>query len=455
MISVKNECLAIVVFVVAAVFAQHSKAVDLIGYVPDYRMFSTGYVNNILPKQLPLLDEVRYFGITVDAGGSGALTTTATHLSQIQTIKQKIDALPAGQRPRLNITLGGWQMSSGFPAIAADAAKRTLLSQNISALLTQTGATSVDIDWEHPEGGTQLNNYGTLLKRIKQEVGLNRRVYATVEPSKFVPLSVFDSPNAIDGITLMTYDLSWWANDPQDLNRGEHSLHQYAVDALNAWTDLPGTPTPVTRQPNQFGPTWGRSAPAEKLGIGLPFYGRTIGTSAAPSGGTAYAYNELVTGNWTTSDDNYYTRPGETVWLPGPDVVAQRVEFAHERGLNDIIIWELFHDLDPDNPDSLLRTAYETRESLLAPVAGDYDGDRDVDMNDFNAWKDSFGSGEIGADGNGDGAVDAADYVMWRKLFASGGGGSNAAVPEPHTVVLFCFAAFVAYLRRTKPARSS
>jgi hypothetical protein len=247
----------------------------------------------------------------------------------------------------------------------------------------------------------------------------------------------------------MTYDLSWWANDPQDMNRGEHALHEYAVDGLNAWTDPPGTPTPLTRQPNQFGPTWGRSAPADKLGIGLPFYGRTIGTVASPSGGTAYAYSDLLNAPWSTTDGNYYTRPGQTAWLPGPDVVEQRVELAHERGLNDIIIWELFHDLDPDNPASLLRTAYETRESLSAPVVGDYDGDRDIDMDDFAAWQESYGSGDLSADGNGDLVVNAADYIIWRKLFSQGGsGGAATNVPEPHVVLLLAAAALLVVARR-------
>jgi hypothetical protein len=412
-----------------------ASALDLIGYVPDYRMSDFAYVNNTLPKQLPLLDEVRYFGITVDPNGTGALTTNSTHLAQIQTIKQKIDALPADQRPRLNITLGGFNTSTGFNIIAADASKRALLAQNINSLFNSTGATSVDIDWEHPNGATELNNYGTMLKRIKQEVGATKSVYATVEPSKWVPLNVFDSPNAIDGISIMTYDLSWWANDPQDMNRGEHSLQQYAVDSLNAWTDPPGTPTPATRQPNQFGSTWGRSAPADKLGIGLPFYGRTIGTVADPNGtgtGTAYSYSDLRKAPWSTTDGNYYTQPGQTAWLPGPDEVAQRVEFAHERGLNDIILWELFHDLDPDNPLSLLRTAYNTRESLLAPLPGDFNGDGNVNATDYDVWRSTLDSqSDLRADGNSDGVVDAADYVLWRKNATTGGGSGLGAVAEP------------------------
>ena len=242
---------------VSSLPAGQAAALDLVGYVPNYRMTSTNYVNNILPRQIALLDEVRYFGITVNSNGSGALTTNATHLANIQKLKSLIDAIPEPNRPRLDITLGGWQMSDGFAAIAGDAAKRDALAQNIAALLDQTGATAVDLDWEHPVGGTQLNNYATTLQRIKQEVGNERHVYGTVEPTKFLPASVFTGPNAIDGTSLMTYDLGWWANDGADTNRGEHALPQYAADALSAWTDPPGT---SNKRPYVFA-SWGKGLP--------------------------------------------------------------------------------------------------------------------------------------------------------------------------------------------------
>jgi hypothetical protein len=82
--------------------------------------------------------------------------------------------------------------------------------------------------------------------------------------------------------------------------------------------------------------------------------------------------------------------------------------------------------------------------SLLsqASPAGDYNGDGVVDMNDYNAWKSSFGTSTIihgsGADGNYDGVIDAADYSVWRESFAAGGGGafSAVAVPEPSALML-------------------
>jgi hypothetical protein len=435
--------------VVAA--APAASAVDLIGYLPYYRMNPT-YNANTLPDQLPLLDEIRYFGLTAASNGTIATldgASIASHTNRINIIKDAIAALPAADRPRLNITLGGAGEAASFATISANPTLRNTFAQNISSLLNSTGATSVDIDWEHPSGTTQFNNYGTMLQRIKQEVGANR-VYATIDPTIRVPLSVFDGPNGIDGISLMSYELAWWANDPNDFNRGEHSLPLYAEHSTRAWTDPVGSPN---LRPWVFA-VWGRDAQGDKLGIGLPFFGRVIGTPQAPTGGPAYTYGELVNAG-TTSDGNYYTYASQPVWIPGPELAAQRVQYAHDQGLQHVIVWEIGQDVHPDSshPDpnkrSLLRAAYEANQALLA-VPGDYNGDHEVDQEDFAVWQGTFGSQtDLRADGNGDLTVNSADYIIWRK-HAANGGGETAAVPEPNTAALLCVVGLLLFGARTR-----
>ena len=138
-------------------------AVDLVGYLPYYRM-SAAYNANTLPTQLSMLDEVRYFGLTVDFSGSivplgpgsGSLST---HLDRISTIRQTIATLPEADRPRLNITLGGAGEAANFAAVAASSTLRDSLAMNVKVLLNQTAAESVDIDWEHPAAGVQRSTH--------------------------------------------------------------------------------------------------------------------------------------------------------------------------------------------------------------------------------------------------------------------------------------------------------
>jgi GH18 family chitinase len=434
--------------------AADAVAVDLIGYVPYYRM-STSYNTNTLPAQLAMLDEVRYFGLT--AASNGAIVplenTMSYHTNNINTLKNAIAALPAEDRPRLNITLGGAGQAASFATIAPSSSLRATFAQNINALLNSTGATSVDIDWEHPAPGNErLIHYPAMLKRIKQEIGVDRRVSATLDPTVMIPNSVFNSPNAIDGISLMTYDLGWWGNDPNNPYQGEHSLPEYVADSVEAWTEPFGSPN----DRNWVFGTWGNNVPAGKLGVGLPFYSHSVTSPDATQ-----IFSDLVSGG-TTSDGNYYTYQGRSYWLPGPSLAAQRVQYAHEQGLNHIIIWELGQDVHPDSmhPDpnkrSLLRAAYDAKLAL-EPVPGDYDGDRDVDIDDFNLWRSTFGSvTDLRADGNGDLVVNAGDYVIWRKHSAPGGGSSApASVPEPRAAYLILFAAVLRFVRRTQGSNRS
>ena len=165
---------------VLGLVAQESKALELVGYLPYYRM-NASYNTGTLPTQLGMLNEIRYFGLTaandgsiVPLGGSG---TMQSHLNNIALIKQKIEAMPVGQRPRLDITLGGAGEDATFTNIARTVSGVpcnlcTTFAQNIKSLLDSTGAAAVDIDWEHPDAGVERStSYPDMLKRIKHEVG--------------------------------------------------------------------------------------------------------------------------------------------------------------------------------------------------------------------------------------------------------------------------------------------
>jgi hypothetical protein len=93
------------------------------------------------------------------------------------------------------------------------------------------------------------------------------------------------------------------------------------------------------------------------------------------------------------------------------------------------------------------------------PLSGDYDGDADVDGDDYLVWRRDFGlTGALAADGNNDSMVDAADYVMWRNNVVAGSAGrvvrDTAAVPEPSAISLALWLAIVSlavHRRRSCP----
>ncbi|HEX4412785.1 MAG TPA: glycosyl hydrolase family 18 protein [Lacipirellulaceae bacterium] len=424
-------------------------AVDLIGYVPSYRM-SQSYEDNILPTQLSMLNEVRYFGLTaasngtiVPQSGTGSLQQNLDRITLIQHI---INTLPPAQRPRLDITIGGAGQDATFTNIASTVKGVpcnlcSTFAQNVKSLLDTTGATSVDIDWENPDAGVErTTSYPDMLTRIKTAIGANRRVYAVVDPTVIISNSVFNGPNAIDGVSLMTYDLGWWGNDPENAYQGEHSLPVYVTNSVDAWTEPAGS----HNDRNWVFGSWGNNVPAADIGVGLPFYAHTVTGADATA-----TYSDLVSGGTLLPPDpsrpgpgDYYSYQGQTYWLPGPALAAQRVQFAHDRGLQDVFIWELGQDLDPTNPNSLLRTAFLKNETLM----GDFDGDHEMNDADYDIWRSTFGSTtDLRADANGNGVVDLADYLIWREHAASPGSGVSVGsqVPEPATMCSLVLGSFV------------
>jgi hypothetical protein len=253
-----------------------------------------------------------------------------------------------------------------------------------------------------------------MLARIKQELGPNRRVYATVDPTVIVSNSIFSGDNAIDGVSLMTYDLGWWSNDPNNPHLGEHSLHEYVEDAAQAWTDPPGSPNP---RPWVFG-TWGNNAPADKIGVGLPLYGRGFNGS---SPNLAVTYKDLFA-NGTTSNGSAYQYQGSNVWIPGLDLVRQRVAYAESTGLQHMILWELGQDLAPDHTASMLKAAYRPD--------GDFNSDGIWDCGDIDALTSAIAaaSTNLSFDMNGDGAITLADMTDANAGWLAVGGANNAAV---------------------------
>ncbi len=107
--------------------------------------------------------------------------------------------------------------------------------------------------------------------------------------------------------------------------------------------------------------------------------------------------------------------------------------FAHAQGVApaDTVNVRLFCLLVDENPS----TVYFDDIQLL--LAGDFDGDKDIDADDLPIWKGAVG---ISADGDadGDGDSDGADFLLWQSsqsvttvAIAAAGG-----VPEPATATM-------------------
>lgn len=78
--------------------------------------------------------------------------------------------------------------------------------------------------------------------------------------------------------------------------------------------------------------------------------------------------------------------------------------------------------------------------STTCTNTGDYNCNGGIDTDDYDLWRETFGSTTMfAADGNGDGVVDSADYIVWRNRYLTepeAGDELLVAVPEPNTLLI-------------------
>ncbi len=87
--------------------------------------------------------------------------------------------------------------------------------------------------------------------------------------------------------------------------------------------------------------------------------------------------------------------------------------------------------------------------ALSTGASADFDGDSDVDGNDFLIWQRRLGSAGGLGDANGDGAVDGLDLAIWKQQAGARAAVSASAVPEPGAFALTLVGVTALKRRRT------
>lgn len=295
-------------------------------------------------------------------------------------MKQLYKLKQANRQLKVALSIGGWTLSTNFPAAAASDATRSTFAKSAVALMKDWGFDGLDIDWEYPADDTQATNFVALLKAVRAELdayaaqsapGYHFLLTAAVPagPANYNKLHLSDMAPLLDRFNLMAYDYagSW------DTTSG-HQANLYP-NAQNPVATPFSTDAAVAAYING-------GVPANKIVLGLPLYGRSF----EATDGIGKPYSGIGTGSWEagvwdykvlpragateTYDDvsgavySYDSSSKELISYDNVDMVKRKVTYLQGKGLGGSMFWEASGDRTGDG--SLIAAAYEAQGGAAA-----------------------------------------------------------------------------------------
>ncbi|GEM44916.1 glycosyl hydrolase family 18 protein [Deinococcus cellulosilyticus] len=319
------------------------------------------------------------------------------NFNQLKKLKTKYPNL------KVLISLGGWTWSKWFSnAASTDALRKTLVSSCIDVYIkgnlpvdagSATGGAGVgagvfdgiDIDWEYPGGGglptntvsaADKQNFTLLLKEFRTQLdalgATNGKKYQLTIAAPGGADKVANQEPALykdylDFINIMTYDFrgAWDATGPTNF----HS---------NLYTDPsgPGTAPAKNYSVDSIVNTFlSAGVPANKLVVGIPFYGR--GWTGVPNvnNGLYQSATGAARGTYEAGIEDYkvlknfagtkfrhpvtkqmWVYDGSTFWsYDDEQVIQEKANYIKSKGLGGSMVWSLDGD---DSTGTLAKAIY-------------------------------------------------------------------------------------------------
>lgn len=241
------------------------------------------------------------------------------------------------QRPGLNVLLsiGGWG-SGRFSEMAANEKYRKAFAKDCRRVLKEYGLDGIDIDWEYPTSNAagissspdDTKNFTLLMRDIRKAIGPKKLLtLATVASAEYIDLPAILP--YINFVNIMSYDMG---------NAPKHHSALYSSDNSGWMTGDKAVKAHLAA-----------GVPADKLVMGMPFYGR---------GGKEYP-------NFQDFNKVGYAKGFRECW----DETAKVPYLVNEK---DTLVFGY------ENPRSLaIKCQYILKQNLLGGMYWDYDGDNE------------------------------------------------------------------------------
>jgi chitinase len=265
------------------------------------------------------------------------------------------------------IAVGGWSWSARFSDAALTEESRTTFANSCVDFIVKYGFDGVDIDWEYPvAGGLSTNirrpedkyNFTLLMQNLREKLDARGAIdgkdyiltFAGAAGSWYVNnIELSKLQQYVDYANIMTYDIHGTWDQYTDFNAPLYNSSE--VSPQLKWS--------VDTSIN----TWLKAGfPAEKLIMGVPFYGYLFKAVADVNHGLHQTYSGSASINYANIAANYLNAPGyvryfhsESMvpWLfngstfityEDPESMGRKAEYIKSKGLGGAMIWELSQD---------------------------------------------------------------------------------------------------------------
>jgi chitinase len=355
----------------------------IIGYFTSWSIYGRNFHVADIPADK--LTHVNYAFANISAAGEVALgdaEADGANFPQLRQLKQR--------HPRLKtlISVGGWKWSERFSDAALTDGSRRKFAASAVRFIEQHGFDGVDVDWEFPVSGGESDNvnrpedkhnYTLLVQELRRQLDAletrnNRDYFLSIAAPSGAALTtnieIAALSRTLDWINLMTYDF-----------RGSWSSRTGLHAPLYA---APGDPDDARLNTDWAVSHYLKSGvPADKLVVGVPFYGRGWGGVPNVNDGLHQPFTGLPKAVWEAGLFDYrdlvgrelargsgYTRrwsgAAKAPWLynpsagvmisyDDPESIGIKADYVKARKVSGMMVWELSGD---DAQHSLLGALY-------------------------------------------------------------------------------------------------
>ena len=225
-------------------------------------------------------------------------------------------------------------------AIASDSL-RAALARQTRECIAALGLDGVDVDYEEWGGDdvTKRHHLEKFYQDIRAEIGdgylMTAAVRAPTQQADWLDSALLSH---LDYVFPMTYDECGAEGELGWGKVGQHSSYDFFCKALDFFT-------------NEL------KVPAEKICMGVPFYGYEFQSEETTAGGRGVGYRKILESH--PELDASQTDSIGLLWYNGVPTMRRKCEYAKDKGVAGVMIWEI--TTDTDQPDkSLLNTIWNT-----------------------------------------------------------------------------------------------